>query len=212
MLRRREIAPQLVSSANAGAELAQHLDGAVCRVDQRRSPVGSAGEPARQTMRPPADADLRRNRCRAGRAASASGAAMSRRASRSAPGLAISADELFRRQEGVGRLPESPLRPAELGARADRAPLDAAGARVAAVQVPPAAAVGDEIQHAVGRPLRLEDRLRDRCPRRAGAPRATRRRRSRPATIRVPTQGMFGWSQAEPSEPCAPSGDKAGEA
>ena len=74
----------------------------------------------------------------------------------------VAADETLRRIEGKGRHPEIPLRAAEFGReRIDR--LDRVAAR--AEQVPPAAvepvlgAVGDEIEGAVGRPFRLEDRL-----------------------------------------------------
>ncbi len=88
-----------------------------------------------------------------------------------APGFGVGADELLRRQEGIGRLPEYPLRLTELGlARTER--MDAAGARIEAVEVPPAGAVGDEIEDAVGRELRLEDRF----PGAAGNPPRARQR------------------------------------
>ena len=70
--------------------------------------------------------------------------------------LHVPADEPSGRLEGVGSRAQAPRRHPELGLhRRHRLALSAAPP----VQVPPAAAVGDEIEHAVGRPFRLEHRL-----------------------------------------------------
>ncbi len=68
------------------------------------------------------------------------------------------ADDAAVRGEVPRRHAEDPLRHAELGLhRAERG--DLVAARVGAVEVPPAGAVGDEDEVAVGRPAGLEDRL-----------------------------------------------------
>ena len=61
--------------------------------------------------------------------------------------------------ERVGRLAERPVRHAELGRQGGER-LGCLTTEVVAVEVPPAAAVGDEVQPPVGRPFRLDDRLR----------------------------------------------------
>ncbi len=71
---------------------------------------------------------------------------------------ALAADEGDRAvvEEGVGRAAEEPLRVAQLGLLGGQLRDLAA---LVAVEVPPAVAVGDEVQPALGVPLGLEDRL-----------------------------------------------------
>ena len=73
-----------------------------------------------------------------------------------APLAAIGADDACLRLEAVGAHPEHPLGLAELGLHRTERPRRAL---VAAIEVPPAAAVRDEVEDALGRPLGLEDRL-----------------------------------------------------
>src|SRR5215217_2582716 len=70
--------------------------------------------------------------------------------------LTVRADDAFRRDEGVGGHPEGPLREAELSL-----PLAEQfdTSITLAVEVPPPCAVRHEVESAVRRPLRLEDRL-----------------------------------------------------
>ena len=71
-------------------------------------------------------------------------------------------------EERVRRTPEHPRRIGELGlGRRERIQARPLGE---AIQVPPAAAVADEMQLAVGRPLRLGDRLVDPAGRQLGRP------------------------------------------
>src|ERR1700722_662082 len=64
-----------------------------------------------------------------------------------------------RAEKGVARLAEHPLRTGELSGMRTKRPNRAVAALVAAGEVPPAVTGGDKIEHAVGRPLRLADRL-----------------------------------------------------
>ena len=70
--------------------------------------------------------------------------------------LRVRADDPLGRCERVGGHAEDPLRHPELGGQVGQL-LDASGPP--AVKIPPARAVGDEVEHAVRRPLRLEDRF-----------------------------------------------------
>ena len=107
--------------------------------------------------------------------------------------LPVGADDAAAAVEAVAGHPEGPLRHAEFGRhRLQRLDLTVA----LPVEVPPAAAVGDEVQLALRRPRRLEDRFV------AAAGDALRRLpgcRRRPGSrthSSLPSHGMFGWSQA----------------
>ena len=156
VLRRRDVAAQFVLDQSGGGA-AQHLRGAGRRIDQHdRRRVGRRTGAAHDAVADSADLAKIRigkidRRQLAGGDVEPCETVM--------PSLGIGADKLRRRQKGVGRLREIPLRLTEFSiARTERVHR-AAAIRIAAVQIPPAAAVGDKIQHAIGRPLRLKDRL-----------------------------------------------------
>ena len=128
------------------------------------------------------------------------------------PALDIAAQQPPGAGEGIGRQAEHPLRLAELR-RQRQHRLGRAALPVAAIQVPPAGAVGDEDQPApVRRPFRLEHRFARPAGQHAAASRpARRRRRARRRTAWSRPRACCGWSQASQASRL-PSGDSRGEA